>query len=84
MINSSLSAIIFQWQNVSSSYILEVEPPVGELGPQCELDLDLTVSGPTPGKIEHTLLCHVQHMSEPMTLHVEAEIRVCNTFQHLL
>ena len=32
MINNSLTAILFQWENVSSeSLILEVEPPVGEL-----------------------------------------------------
>ncbi|KAK2147788.1 hypothetical protein LSH36_535g01010 [Paralvinella palmiformis] len=75
MINNSLSAILFQWEHHSSSFILEVEPPIGELGPQCELDLELSVSGSEPCKIDHTLNCHVHHLDEPLMLHVKAQIK---------
>ena len=80
MVNNSRSDIVFQWEKVSSSYILEVEPPVGELGSRCELELDLCISGQYPGKIEHKLLCYVQHMSHPLTLSVQANIKVIHTY----
>ena len=44
-------------------------------GPQCELDLELSVSGSEPCKIDHTLHCHVHHLEEPLMLHVKAQIK---------
>ena len=32
MINGSVSAINFEWEKLSSNYIVEVEPPLGQLG----------------------------------------------------
>ena len=32
MINGSVSAINFEWDKLSSNYIVEVEPPLGQLG----------------------------------------------------
>ena len=46
------------------------------IGPQQEIDFELTVCGSRAGKICHTLLCHVQHLAEPLTFYVEAEIKV--------
>ena len=76
MINASVSTINFEWEKLSTDFILEVEPPFGELGSHQEADFEVTVCGSCPGKIDHTLLCHVQHLSEPLTLHIEAEIKV--------
>ena len=34
------------------------------------------VSGPEPGKIDHTLYCHVMNLEEPLHLQVQAEFKV--------
>ena len=46
------------------------------VGPQGEMDFELTVTGSVPGKVDHTLLCDIHHLAEPLMLHVEAEIKV--------
>ena len=47
MVNLSISSVVFEWEKCSSSYIIEVEPPVGELGNYAdgELDAGLTYEG---------------------------------------
>ncbi|XP_069130810.1 deleted in lung and esophageal cancer protein 1-like isoform X4 [Argopecten irradians] len=75
MANHSRSTITFQWQPYSEGYILEMEPPFGELDPGMAMDLELGITGATPGKINHTLYCHVMNMAEPLHLHVEAEFK---------
>ncbi len=50
--------------------------PAPTSDPEEELGLELTISAPRPQKISHTLLCHIQHSAEPLSLHVEAEIKV--------
>ncbi|XP_060064823.1 deleted in lung and esophageal cancer protein 1-like [Ylistrum balloti] len=75
MANHSRSTITFQWQPYSEGYILEMEPPFGELDPGMAMDLELGITGGTPGKIKHTLYCHVMNMAEPLHLHVEAEFK---------
>lgn len=76
MANCSPSTVVFQWDKVSSPYILEVEPPVGELIPHGELDVEVTINSQYPGTIKHTLLCHVQHLEHPLTLSVQASVKV--------
>ena len=46
------------------------------LGAAGEMDFDVTVTGSQPGKVDHTLKCHVHHLDEPLMLHIEAEIKV--------
>ncbi|XP_021361346.1 deleted in lung and esophageal cancer protein 1-like isoform X1 [Mizuhopecten yessoensis] len=75
MANHSRSTITFQWQPYSEGYILEMEPPFGELDPGMAMDLELGITGAMPGKINHTLYCHVMNMTEPLHLHVEAEFK---------
>ncbi|XP_033743778.1 deleted in lung and esophageal cancer protein 1-like isoform X2 [Pecten maximus] len=75
MANHSRSTITFQWQPYSEGYILEMEPPFGELDPGMAMDLELGITGGTPGKINHTLYCHVMNLAEPLHLHVEAEFK---------
>ena len=43
---------------------------------QSEMDFELTISCAEPRKIEHTLLCYVQHLETPLTMHVSAEVKV--------
>ena len=40
------------------------------------MDLELSLSGSEPCKIDHTLSCQVHHLEEPLMLHVDAEIKV--------
>ena len=44
--------------------------------PQHTAELEVSVSGSVPGKICHTLKCHVQHLSVPLYLPVDAYIKV--------
>ncbi|KAK3108686.1 hypothetical protein FSP39_013370 [Pinctada imbricata] len=75
MANHSRSTITFQWQPFHDKYILEVEPPFGELDPGMAMDLEMSITGTEPGKIEHTLYCYVMNLDEPLHLPVEAEFK---------
>ncbi|XP_013414779.1 deleted in lung and esophageal cancer protein 1 [Lingula anatina] len=73
--NNSLSSVVFRWERCSDPHILQVEPPMGELGPGCIMDCELSVTGTAPGKINHTLMCHIDNLDQPVPLHIEAEIK---------
>lgn len=75
MANHSHSTITFQWEPYTEKYILEVEPPFGELDPGMAMDMELSVTGPEPGMINHTLYCHVMNLEEPLHLQVQAEFK---------
>ncbi|CAH1788302.1 unnamed protein product [Owenia fusiformis] len=75
LINNSHSGVFFEWEKVTSPFIVEVEPPMGELGPGQDWDCVVSVTGAQPGKIEHTLQCRIENHSEPITMHIEAEIK---------
>ncbi|KAK3588190.1 hypothetical protein CHS0354_012251 [Potamilus streckersoni] len=75
MANHSRSTITFQWEPFTDKYILEVEPPFGELDPGMAMDMELSITGVEPGKIDHTLYCYVMNMDEPLHLHVECEFK---------
>ena len=44
--------------------------------PGMAMDMELSITGPEPGKIDHTLYCHVMNLEEPLHLHVQAEFKV--------
>lgn len=46
------------------------------LDPGMAMDMELSITGPEPGKIDHTLYCHVMNLEEPLHLHVQAEFKV--------
>ncbi|XP_064614552.1 LOW QUALITY PROTEIN: deleted in lung and esophageal cancer protein 1-like [Liolophura sinensis] len=75
LVNHSYSGIVFHWRSYTEDHILEVEPSFGELGPGMALDLELSITGSHPGKIDQTLLCFVDNLQEPVHLHVEAEFK---------
>ncbi|XP_060555800.1 deleted in lung and esophageal cancer protein 1-like isoform X2 [Ruditapes philippinarum] len=75
MANHSHSTITFQWEPYTEKYILEVEPPFGELDHGMAMDMELSITGTEPGKIDHTLYCHVMNLEEPLHLQVQAEFK---------
>ncbi|RUS82779.1 hypothetical protein EGW08_009443 [Elysia chlorotica] len=75
MANHSYSTITFQWEPYTDSYLLEVEPPFGELDPGMAMDLEISITGVEPGTISHTLYCYVMNMPEPLHLHVQATVK---------
>ncbi|CAL1533794.1 unnamed protein product [Lymnaea stagnalis] len=75
MANHSYSTIAFQWETYTKSYMIEVEPPLGELDPGMAMDLEISITGVEPGPIDHTLLCHVVHMEKPLHLRIQAEFK---------
>lgn len=75
MANHSYSTITFQWEPYTDNYLLEVEPPFGELDPGMAMDLEISITGVEPGIINHTLFCYVMNMAEPLHLHVQATVK---------
>ncbi|KAK9527708.1 hypothetical protein VZT92_014247 [Zoarces viviparus] len=72
MWNHSKTRICFQWERMSSSsHIIEVEPSAGSIEESEGFDFDLIVSGGKPGKVVTSLVCHIEHHHEPVTLAVE-------------
>ncbi|KAM9332633.1 deleted in lung and esophageal cancer protein 1 [Pholidichthys leucotaenia] len=76
MWNHSKTFICFQWERTNSScHIMEVEPPAGRIEENECLDFDLIVTGGKPEKVVTSLVCHVQHHHEPVTLAVEVSFK---------
>ncbi|XP_056008414.1 deleted in lung and esophageal cancer protein 1-like isoform X2 [Ostrea edulis] len=75
MANHSRSTVTFQWQPHHEKTIIEMEPPFGELDPGMAMDLELSITGSEPGKVDKTLYCYVMNLEEPLHLHVEAEFK---------
>lgn len=46
------------------------------LAPNCEANVQLTISASKPRHIEQFLYCHIQHCDEPIALHVVADVTV--------
>ena len=47
------------------------------------MDMELCITGPEPGKIDHTLYCHVMNLgSSPLT--IQAEFKVLLTVYTLM
>ncbi|KAM6977672.1 deleted in lung and esophageal cancer protein 1 [Aplochiton taeniatus] len=75
MWNSSRSSIRFQWEKISDTHIVEVEPSTGELEVNECFDLELFLTGGKPGKVVTSLLCHIQHHHQPVSLSIEATFK---------
>nr|XP_040023595.1 deleted in lung and esophageal cancer protein 1 isoform X1 [Gasterosteus aculeatus aculeatus] len=72
MWNHSKTCIFFQWERTSSSsHIMEVEPPAGSIEENECFDFDLILSGGKPEKVVTSVVCHIEHRHEPVTLPVE-------------
>lgn len=46
------------------------------VAPNCEANVQLTISASKPRHIEQFLYCHIQHCDEPIALHVVADVTV--------
>ena len=44
--------------------------------PGMAMDMELSITGPEPGRIDHTLYCHVMNLEDPLHLQVQAEFKV--------
>ncbi|XP_047468119.1 deleted in lung and esophageal cancer protein 1 isoform X2 [Mugil cephalus] len=76
MWNHSKTFISFQWERRNSGcHTMEVEPPAGRIEENECLDFDVVVTGGKPEKLVTSLLCHIQHCHEPVTLTVEVSFK---------
>nr|XP_046227112.1 deleted in lung and esophageal cancer protein 1 isoform X2 [Scatophagus argus] len=76
MWNHSKSRISFQWERLSSrSHIMEVEPSAGRIEENECFDFDLIVTGGKPERVVTSLVCHIEHHHEPVTLPVEVSFK---------
>ncbi|XP_034428742.1 deleted in lung and esophageal cancer protein 1 isoform X2 [Hippoglossus hippoglossus] len=74
--NHSKTFICFQWERLnSSSHIIEVEPSTGRIEQNECFDLDLIVTGGKPERVVTSLVCHIEHRHEPITLPVEVSFK---------
>uniref|UniRef100_A0A3P9CVN0 DLEC1 cilia and flagella associated protein n=1 Tax=Maylandia zebra TaxID=106582 RepID=A0A3P9CVN0_9CICH len=75
MWNHSKTFICFQWERINSScHVIEVEPSSGRIENEC-FDFSLTVTGGKAENIVTSLVCHIQHHHEPVTLAVEVSFK---------
>uniref|UniRef100_A0A3Q4HSV2 DLEC1 cilia and flagella associated protein n=1 Tax=Neolamprologus brichardi TaxID=32507 RepID=A0A3Q4HSV2_NEOBR len=76
MWNHSKTFICFQWERINSScHVIEVEPSSGRLEENECFDFSLTVTGGKAENIVTSLVCHIQHHREPVTLAVEVSFK---------
>ncbi|XP_008306151.1 deleted in lung and esophageal cancer protein 1 isoform X2 [Cynoglossus semilaevis] len=76
MWNKSKNFVRFQWERIDcSSHIIEVQPPTGRIGENECFNFDLIVTGGKPGKVVTSLVCHIQHHSEPVSLFFEVSFK---------
>ncbi|XP_060920517.1 deleted in lung and esophageal cancer protein 1-like, partial [Labrus mixtus] len=76
MWNHSKTGIFFQWERMSSSsHVIEVEPSNGRIEENECFDFDLIVTGGKPEKVVSSLVCHIEHHQEPVTLAVEVSFK---------
>ncbi|XP_077978029.1 deleted in lung and esophageal cancer protein 1-like [Glandiceps talaboti] len=75
MENHSMVAVCYRWSSLQDCHIIEVEEPEGEILGGETREMNMTITGGIPGKIDHTLICEIEHLSEPLTLKVQAEIK---------
>ncbi|TRZ01250.1 hypothetical protein DNTS_035733, partial [Danionella cerebrum] len=75
MWNHSKSLIHFEWEREVDSHIIEVEPSAGEIEANECFDLELILTGKTPGHFTCTLQCHIQHHLKTVGLAVEVTFK---------
>ncbi|KAK5849638.1 hypothetical protein PBY51_013957 [Eleginops maclovinus] len=76
MWNHSRTAINFQWERMNSScHIIEVEPSAGRIEENECFDFDLILNGGKPERVVTSLVCHIEHRHEPVTLEVEVSFK---------
>ncbi|XP_078137059.1 deleted in lung and esophageal cancer protein 1 isoform X3 [Sander vitreus] len=76
MWNHSKTCIFFQWETMSSSsHVIEVEPSNGRIEENECFDFDLILSGGKPDRVVTSLVCHIEHRHEPVTLAVEVSFK---------
>ncbi|KAL7374309.1 hypothetical protein ABVT39_026064 [Epinephelus coioides] len=76
MWNHSRTCIFFHWERMSSSsHIIEVEPSAGTIEENECFDFDLILNGGKPERVVTSLVCHIEHHHEPITLPLEVSFK---------
>ncbi|NWS11272.1 DLEC1 protein, partial [Pachyramphus minor] len=79
--NNSKSLIMYTWDKITASEIMEVFPPTAstlifsflDINNCCEFELAIT--GSKPGVVRRKLQCNIEPCPEPVVLHVEAAFK---------
>ncbi|XP_040446900.1 deleted in lung and esophageal cancer protein 1 [Falco naumanni] len=75
MWNNSKSLIKYTWEKIVSCDIMEVEPHTGIIDKNKCCEFELVITGSKPGCISCNLRCKIEHLPEPVVLHVEAAFK---------
>ncbi|XP_069814928.1 deleted in lung and esophageal cancer protein 1 isoform X2 [Dendropsophus ebraccatus] len=73
--NNSKSTIQFEWENISTPNIIQIEPHSGNIDPSTFCKFELIFSGLRTGFTRENVNCHILHSSEPVVLPVEATFK---------
>jgi len=60
---------------MTPEHVLLVEPSCGGLEPFSEMCCELSISAKGPGIIDENIICHLGHVDETVSLHVNAVVR---------
>ncbi|XP_072009945.1 deleted in lung and esophageal cancer protein 1 isoform X1 [Engystomops pustulosus] len=75
MWNNSKSTIQYEWENISSPNIIQIEPHSGKIGPSKSAEFEAIFTGLKTGFCSENVNCHILHSAEPVVLHVEASFK---------
>ncbi|XP_058478852.1 deleted in lung and esophageal cancer protein 1 [Solea solea] len=76
MWNHSKTFVCFHWERlISSSHIIDVEPPTGRIEQNECFDFDLILTGVEPERLMTSLVCHIEHHEEPVVLLLEVSFK---------
>ncbi|XP_072179053.1 deleted in lung and esophageal cancer protein 1-like [Diadema setosum] len=75
MLNYSKFPVVFHWDSLKESHIIEVQTPEGQIPPESSVELEMTIIGGHPGRIDHTLQCRIDYQETTIPLRVIADIK---------
>ncbi|KAG8443530.1 hypothetical protein GDO86_012075 [Hymenochirus boettgeri] len=75
MWNNSKSEAAYRWENLITPHIIQIEPHTGTIEPGNFREFEIWFTREEVGFTSHKVTCHIEHSSEPVTLHVEATFK---------
>ncbi|XP_063777866.1 deleted in lung and esophageal cancer protein 1 isoform X2 [Pseudophryne corroboree] len=75
MWNNSKSSIQYEWENIITPNIIQIEPHYGNIAPSKSCEFELLFTGMQTGFSSENVSCHITHSPEPVVMHVEATFK---------
>ncbi|XP_075068288.1 deleted in lung and esophageal cancer protein 1 isoform X2 [Mixophyes fleayi] len=75
MWNNSKSSVQYEWKNILTPNIIQIEPHSGNIEPNESSTFELIFTGVQTGFTSENVNCRIVHSPEPVVLHVEATFK---------